>query len=400
MSTSYKQKDLRSMLPEERLKKLTERSDLSNIQINGPVVRYFRSGPQIIKMAEESLNNKQYEDAFFYYMRFITLFLEKIKAHPEYKTVSQQLRHSTNAQLQQALGIAEKLKAQLREQYAKEYEEELQARKRKEEEELLQKKFQESQLQQLSESSSSAKVRANNLYVKESSIKQVPYIPDDFLVYDLPESDPVTPKNNTSTTVKKPGIDRSTKPQSNTFKDDKVYSSFLKTVVIPSRLMQTFLVLAQKNTNNNVETCGILAGRMKSNMLIVTHLLIPKQYGTSDSCNTDNEEDLFNYQSEHNLLTLGWIHTHPSQTAFLSSVDLHTHYSYQLMLSEAIAIVCAPSYNEIRFFRLTPDYGLDFIGNCRQKGFHPHVSDQPLFQDAEHCEKDDTLAVEVVDFRR
>lgn len=38
--------------------------------------------------------------------------------------------------------------------------------------------------------------------------------------------------------------------------------------------------------------------------------------------------------------------THPTQTAFLSSVDLHTHCSYQLMLQEAIAIVCAPKHNE------------------------------------------------------
>jgi len=38
--------------------------------------------------------------------------------------------------------------------------------------------------------------------------------------------------------------------------------------------------------------------------------------------------------------------THPTQTAFLSSVDLHTHSSYQLMLPEAIAIVCAPKHNE------------------------------------------------------
>lgn len=30
----------------------------------------------------------------------------------------------------------------------------------------------------------------------------------------------------------------------------------------------------------------------------------------------------------------------------MSSVDLHTHYSYQLMMPEAIAIVCAPKYNE------------------------------------------------------
>lgn len=38
--------------------------------------------------------------------------------------------------------------------------------------------------------------------------------------------------------------------------------------------------------------------------------------------------------------------THPTQTAFLSSVDLHTHCSYQLMLPEAIAIVCAPKHKE------------------------------------------------------
>lgn len=55
---------------------------------------------------------------------------------------------------------------------------------------------------------------------------------------------------------------------------------------------------------------------------------------------------VFAYQNEHDLITLGWIHTHPSQTAFLSSVDLHTHCAYQMMLSEAVAIVCAPAHNQ------------------------------------------------------
>lgn len=63
--------------------------------------------------------------------------------------------------------------------------------------------------------------------------------------------------------VTKPGVDRSTKPQSNTFKD-RPYGSALRTVIIPSRMLQTFLVLAQKNTSNNVETCGILAGKLVS----------------------------------------------------------------------------------------------------------------------------------------
>ena len=62
------------------------------------------------------------------------------------------------------------------------------------------------------------------------------------------------------------------------------------------------------------------------------------------------------------------IHTHPSQTAFLSSVDLHTHMPYQLMLPEAVAIVCAPKFNETGFFVLTPNYGLDYIANCTLTG--------------------------------
>lgn len=108
--------------------------------------------------------------------------------------------------------------------------------------------------------------------------------------------------------------------------------------------MAKFLSLASKNTANNVETCGILAGRLAYNRLIVTHVIVPKQNGTPDSCNTMNEEEIFDIQDQQSLITLGWIHTHPSQTAFLSSVDLHTHCSYQIMMPEAIAIVCAPKY--------------------------------------------------------
>lgn len=39
------------------------------------------------------------------------------------------------------------------------------------------------------------------------------------------------------------------------------------------------------------------------------------------------------------------IHTHPTQSCFMSSLDLHTHASYQVMLAEAVAIVCAPNHD-------------------------------------------------------
>lgn len=72
--------------------------------------------------------------------------------------------------------------------------------------------------------------------------------------------------------------------------------------------MSKFLALANKNTSNNVETCGILAGRLSYNRLIITHVIVPKQHGTSDSCTTMNEEDIFEIQDQQNLITLGWIH--------------------------------------------------------------------------------------------
>lgn len=82
----------------------------------------------------------------------------------------------------------------------------------------------------------------------------------------------------------------------------------LRDVVLPNKLMHDFLMLAFNNTMNNKETCGILAGRLERNKLLVTHLLIPEQIGTPDSCTTHNEEDIFDYQDQKNLITLGWIH--------------------------------------------------------------------------------------------
>lgn len=46
----------------------------------------------------------------------------------------------------------------------------------------------------------------------------------------------------------------------------------------------------------------------KNNILKITTLIIPKQTGTSDTCTTENEEDLFDIQDKHDLLTFGWIH--------------------------------------------------------------------------------------------
>ena len=43
-------------------------------------------------------------------------------------------------------------------------------------------------------------------------------------------------------------------------------------------------------------------------MLRLTHLIIPKQSATPDSCTTECEEELFDVQDKHDVITLGWIH--------------------------------------------------------------------------------------------
>ncbi|KAK6544195.1 hypothetical protein TWF694_000901 [Orbilia ellipsospora] len=150
----------------------------------------------------------------------------------------------------------------------------------------------------------------------------------------------------------------------------------LRTIFIPRDLRRNFLAIAAPNTKRNLETCGILAGFLRNNAFFVNRLVIPQQEATSDTCNMMDESSLFDYIDSEDLMVLGWIHTHPTQTCFMSSVDLHTHCGYQMMLRESIAIVCAPSSQPSwGVFRLTDPDGVRAIKNCNNTGlFHPHSS--------------------------
>ena len=117
----------------------------------------------------------------------------------------------------------------------------------------------------------------------------------------------------------------------------------LRTIFLPPELRHSFLSLAAPNTSRNLETCGFLCGTLISNALFISKLVIPEQESTSDTCEMVNESALFDYCDREELMVLGWIHTHPTQTCFMSSRDLHTHGAYQVMMPESIAIVCAPS---------------------------------------------------------
>lgn len=194
-------------------------------------------------------------------------------------------------------------------------------------------------------------------------------------------------------------------PSSYTFKPSAYLENGtpLRSVFISSELRHRFLSLAASNTRRNLETCGILCGTLISNALFVSRLLIPEQTATSDTCETVNESTIFDYCDSEDLIVLGWIHTHPTQTCFMSSRDLHTHCGYQVMLPESIAIVCAPSKTpDWGVFRLTDPPGLKAILNCTQTGlFHPH-SESNIYTDAlrpGHVYEVSGLEFETVDLR-
>ncbi|XP_031844749.1 STAM-binding protein isoform X2 [Nomia melanderi] len=390
-------KDVGVSDPRARLKALSDYASAVEMDHNIPPQRYYRSGVEMIRMADMCMKD-DLKYAYILYVKFITIFVEKIRNHPHFHLVPLKDKEQNQQTLRKVIPKAEEIKKQLLEQYQAEYEkylEDVKLRERIEKEKLKQEELEklreeEERKNKLAALAAvrAAKAMSTNVVTSEDKFKKVPSITPKPLI--SPSSDIAqTSKDKT------PTIDRSTKP-SVLMSDNHT----LRDMVLPTKLMQNFLMLAFNNTMNNKETCGILAGKLERNKLLVTHLLIPEQTGSSDSCLTHNEEDIFDYQDQHNLITLGWIHTHPTQTAFLSSVDLHTHCAYQLMMAEAIAIVCAPKYDETGFFILTPEYGLDFIANCRETGFHPHPSEPPLYTKAKHCKLDVSAMIEVVDLRR
>lgn len=124
----------------------------------------------------------------------------------------------------------------------------------------------------------------------------------------------------------------------------------LRPVFLPRDLRHSFLKKASRNTERGLEMCGLLCGVLINNALFINHLLIPDQKCTANTCDTESEEDIWKFCDDKDVIIIGWIHTHPTQTCFLSSRDQHTQSGYQAMLNESVAIVCAPRYEPSSVF--------------------------------------------------
>ncbi|XP_058477718.1 AMSH-like protease isoform X2 [Solea solea] len=381
----------------------------SSVEINEDIEpwRYIRSGVEMERMAAVYLEEGSLENAYVLYNKFITLFVEKLPSHKDYQLCSVPEKQLIMKKLQDvAFPRKDELKKRLEEKYSREHSDFLTAQSQarvvdgrgQQHRSLLD----EDRRRHLLVEGERQRVAAQRQMQIES--EQFRYFEDQLRRQDLankrdqeaePKVDTKVPEVTDGSCLSRQPIRGGVRSQGVEPNRNRAPAHIsrpgvhtqrvegLRRVVIPRDLTYRFLLLANANTVRGVETCGVLCGRLTHNEFLLSHVVIPKQSSGPDFCDMENVEELFSFQDQHNLLTLGWIHTHPTQTAFLSSVDLHTHCSYQLMLPEAVAIVCAPKHNDTGVFRLSGS-GMSEVSGCRLKGFHPHSKEPPLFSVCKH----------------
>ncbi|KAM8918659.1 AMSH-like protease isoform 1-T2 [Lycaon pictus] len=400
-----------SLSPEERVRALSKLG--ANIAITEDIAprRYFRSGVEMERMASVYLEEGNLENAFVLYNKFITLFVEKLPSHRDYQQCAVPEKQDIMKKLKEiAFPRTDELKKDLLKKYNVEYQEYLQSKN----------KYKAEILKQLEHQSliEAERKRVARMRQQQLESEQFLFFEDQLKKQELargqmrsqegpapPEqidggavscfsaqrdesllgafADLPAPSHAASCASHSPPVTRALKPAATLSAVQNLVVEGLRRVVLPRDLCHKFLLLAESNTVRGIETCGILCGKLMHNEFTITHVIVPKQSAGPDYCDVENVEELFGVQDQHGLLTLGWIHTHPTQTAFLSSVDLHTHCSYQLMLPEAIAVVCSPKHKDTGIFRLT-NAGMLEVSACKKKGFHPHTKDPRLFSVCKH----------------
>ncbi|XP_013878763.1 AMSH-like protease [Austrofundulus limnaeus] len=401
------------------------------VEINEDIAprRYFRSGVEMERMAAVYLEEGSLENAYVLYTKLITLFVEKLPGHRDYQQCSSiPEKQLIMKKLQEvAFPRKEELKRRLQEKYSRQHIEYLRAQVGEgqnqevvvdgcgqqlqrlslldEDRKHLSQLDKDRQCLQLEEE----KQRVAALRRLQIESEQFRYFEDQLKRQEMANKkgeeaglkvETKVPEVIDGSCLSQQSIRGGMQRQGADLNRNRPPAAFsqsaaslagvhsprvegLRRVVIPRDLTYRFLLLADSNTTRGIETCGVLCGRLTHDEFLLTHVVIPKQSSGPDFCDMENVEELFSFQDQQKLLTLGWIHTHPTQTAFLSSVDLHTHCSYQLMLPEAIAIVCAPKHNDTGVFRLTGP-GMSEVSACRLKGFHPHSKEPPLFTVCKH----------------
>jgi len=436
--------------PSTRLRMLADAAAEFSIDWNIPIRRYFRSGQEMIKMAEVYHNEGSLEAAYVLYMKYMTLFVEKLKNHKDFGQVLPAEKKRVRGVVKEVMGKTEELKIILKSRFEEEHSvwlkeeqvrkwEEQREQARQEEEKRKAEKRRQDEVASIERDRQVAMWHQAQLDKEDRERRGVGEMPAytptqvDKVAYDpskytdtpsaptdsdqgLPSYDSVRPMAVSpppsydrtakpappvispptsppapSTSPPVPTFDRSAKPAITA-------PTGLRTVVIPGDLEEAFLAVAKANSDRGVETLGTLGGHLAKNRFVISHLLIPRQVGKSDSCTMEGLEDVWDVHDKENIIFLGWVHTHPAYSVFLSSVDMHNQYEWQHMLPEALAIVCSIKDSVVGNLRLS-QAGMAEIGGCSLTNFHPHSKEPPLWEEATHVEVDRTKKVVLKDLR-
>jgi len=436
--------------PTSRMKALSNAASDVKIDSRIPIRRYFRSGQEMIKMAEVYRTEGNLEAAYVLYMKYMTLFVEKLKNHKDYAQIIPAEKKKVRSSVKEAMEITENLKPKLIAKFTEEYDAWLLAEKIRQEE---RERAEEEERRRRAEIDASIErdrqvalwhqaqfdqeERARRGLV-DVDIDQGPqarnlqqYDPNKYS--ESPSAPPPSynevtsdlhnlyPEASSGGPTSTPQFDRTTKPVPvpspshvitaatlpspspspsvpNRALKPATTTTGLRSVAVPGDLVVKFLDIARVNSDRGIETLGTLGGQLRNNKFMVSHLLIPRQVGKSDSCTMDGLEDVWDIHDKENIIFLGWIHTHPAYSVFLSSVDMHNQYEWQHMLPEAIATVCSIKDNEVGHLRLT-ESGMSEIGDCTLTNFHPHSKQPPLFEEASHVVVDGDTRVIIRDLR-
>ncbi|XP_055331961.1 STAM-binding protein-like [Paramacrobiotus metropolitanus] len=421
----------------KRVKELADDGAKIQINVSDPPMRYYVSAKTLFEAAKFEAEKKEYEKAYTLIVRYLELFVNRLPRHPRYKDIKESVITDNKKTWSPAMRLGEDLKAKCIRKAAEEIEEE-----------MGRKAFLIQKYHPLPDAAHAGARNVDGIIQKISDFNRtLPSAPlDDGPAADVswPQRD-YTPPNDEeddggvtidwfSPSKNKmseeeilshyPEINRMLKPRPkriaaagsqpvppprpSKLSVDRQFplpspAGILRPVQIAGDLVEKFIAAARDNTEKkNIETCGNLWGQRDDEKgdYVVTHLLIPKQKGTDSYCeDMDDMSEAAQFAISRNLIQLGWIHTHPTQTAFLSSVDLHMQWGYQAMLPEAVAIVVAPAYDDVGFFRLT-DGGMQYIANCGHgTNFHSHNTTEQLFHRVDNIMINSSVAVDMKDFR-
>ena len=139
-------------------------------------------------------------------------------------------------------------------------------------------------------------------------------------------------------------------------------------------LTKSFKEYVEKTLDPDMEAVAMICADSKEfergGDIVITSLVFPDQVSDENGVQPDLNPEYISIVEEKGLVAIGWIHSHPHQTCYFSSVDMHAHHALQASIPYSFGIVYAREDKTLPI-ALTQK-GMETIGECSDFGFHTH----------------------------